>query len=355
MYHIVGGVQATGAVLVGGGSVVLRENFSARHFWTDLRRWDCTLFQYIGELCRYLLRAEPHPDEAAEHRIRLCSGNGLRGDIWDAFKTRFRIPQIQEFYGATEGQVSLFNVEGKSGAIGRVPLFLRHRFPVTLIRIDADGGPVRDSRGFCVPCGSNEAGEAIGPLDQSSTSGRFDGYTDRAASEMRILHDVFETGDAWFRTGDLMRKDEQGYFYFLDRIGDTFRWKGENVATSEVAAAICAFPGVKDAAVYGVEVPGTEGRAGMAAIVADDALDLGALARHLLNTLPHYARPVFLRVRNEIEVTTTFKHAKAALVRDAYDPTNVAESIYFKDPDCNGYVPLDRGLYEGIQAGRIRV
>ena len=173
----------------------------------------------------------------------MACGNGLRPDVWSAFQERFRVPHILEFYAATEGNVSLVNVEGKPGAIGRVPPFLAHRFPATLVRYDADAeAPVRDARGRCVRCAPNEVGEAIGqlPEDQSNVGRRFEGYTNEEASEQKILRDVFEPGDAWFRTGDLMRRDEDGYFYFVDRIGDTFRWKGENVATAEVAEAICA-------------------------------------------------------------------------------------------------------------------
>src|SRR5712692_2484582 len=288
LYHSVGGVLATGAVLVGGGSVVIRERFSARQFWNDLIRWDCTLFQYIGELCRYLLHTEPHPHET-EHRIRMCCGNGLRRDVWSDFKSRFRIPQIFEFYAATEGNVSLFNIEGKPGAIGRIPPFLAHRFPATLVKFDVDqDAPVRNEQGFCIRCAPNEVGEALGRVLQnpSNVGSRFEGYTNTEASEKKILRDVFEPGDVWFRTGDLMRRDEKGYFYFVDRIGDTFRWKGENVATSEVSEAICGFPGIREANVYGVAIPGTDGQAGMAALVADDALDLVAFRAHLMKRLP---------------------------------------------------------------------
>src|SRR5256885_2729322 len=270
MYHSVGGVLATGAVLVGGGSVVIRDGFSARQFWSDVADWECTLFQYIGELCRYLVNTERHRDEI-RHRLRLCCGNGMRPDVWNAFKERFRIPQILEFYAATEGNVSLVNVEGRPGAIGRIPPFLVHRVPATLVKFDVDSSePVRNEQGFCVRCAPNEVGEAIGPVltDRSNVGSRFEGYTSEEASEKKILRGVFEPGDAWFRTGDLMRRDEQGYFYSVDRIGDTFRWKGENVATSEVAEAICAFPAVREAHVYGVALPGTDGRAGMAAPVA---------------------------------------------------------------------------------------
>src|SRR5437762_298860 len=302
MYHSVGGVLATGAVLAGGGSVVIREKFSAREFWSDVIRWDCTLFQYIGELCRYLLHTEPFPHET-EHRIRMCCGNGLRADVWNDFQSRFRIPQILEFYAATEGNVSLFNIEGKPGAIGRIPSFLAHRFPATLVKFDVENDtPTRNEQGFCMRCAPNEVGEAAGKLlkDPSNVGSRFEGYTSKEASEKKILRNVFEPGDAWFRTGDLMRKDEKGYFYFVDRIGDTFRWKGENVATSEVSEAICTFPGVKEANVYGVAIPGADGKAGMAMLVADD-LDLAAFRTHLIKRLPTYAHPLFLRVRSGIE------------------------------------------------------
>ncbi|MBV9599777.1 MAG: long-chain-acyl-CoA synthetase, partial [Chloroflexi bacterium] len=331
MYHSVGGVQAPGAVLVGGGSVVLSEKFSSRRFWSDIVRWDCTLFQYIGELCRYLVHTELSPAET-QHRVRIACGNGLRADIWEAFKSRFRIPHILEFYGATEGNVSFFNVDGEIGSVGRTPSYLAHRFPSTLVRFDLDKEePVRDEHGFCIRCGPNEAGEAIGQLsdDRSNFGSKFEGYTSQAASEKKILRHVFKPGDAWFRTGDLMRKDEKGFYYFVDRIGDTFRWKGENVATSEVAEAICAFPGIQQANVYGVSLPGADGRAGMAALVTDDDLDLGALRQHLGNQLPEYARPVFLRVATNMAVTSTFKYTKTDLVREAYNPASTSDAIYF--------------------------
>jgi len=356
MYHSVGGVLATGAVLVGGGSVVIREKFSARQAWNDVIRWDCTLFQYIGELCRYLLHSERQPHET-EHRIRMCCGNGLRPDVWDEFKRRFRIPQILEFYAATEGNVSMFNIEGKPGAIGRIPPFLAHRFPAALEKFDVERGePVRTEQGLCIRCGPTEIGEAIGKIlnNPSSVGSRFEGYTSPEASERKILRNVFEPGDAWFRTGDLMRKDEHGYFYFVDRIGDTFRWKGENVATSEVSEAICAFRGVTAANVYGVAIPGTDGRAGMAALVTDGELDLAALRIHLIDRLPGYARPLFLRIRSEMEVTTTFKHTKDAFVRQGYDPTATTDVIYVDDRERDAFVRLDKALYDRIQSGQIR-
>jgi fatty-acyl-CoA synthase len=356
MYHGVGGVQAPGAVLIGGGSVVIRDRFSASQFWSDVIRWDCTLFQYIGELCRYLLHTEPSPHETG-HRIRLACGNGLRPDVWGDFQRRFRIPQVFEFYAATESGVSLFNVEGEAGAIGRIPPYLAHRFPVILIKFDVEKGEVvRNERGFCIRCAPNEVGEAIGPLlkGASNVGSRYEGYTDAQASEKRIVRNVFEPGDAWFCTGDLMRKDERGFFYFVDRIGDTFRWKGENVATSEVSEAICSFPGVKEANVYGVAIPGADGRAGMATLVLAGELDLSLFRAHLISRLPGYACPLFLRIRNELEVTTTFKYAKTDLVRQGYDPLATTDLIYFNHPDHESFVRLDKGLYDRIQDGQIR-
>lgn len=354
MYHSVGGVQAPGAVLAGGGSVVLRDKFSARRFWDDVIRWDCTLIQYIGELCRYLIATECSPQETPP-RIRMACGNGLRPDIWDAFKNRFGIPQILEFYAATEGNVSLFNVEGEPGAIGRIPSYLAHRFPATLIQFNVEKGePVRDERGLCIRCGPNEVGEAIGQLQNGTENigGRFEGYTSPEASEKKILRSALKPGDAWFRTGDLMRKDERGFFYFVDRIGDTFRWKGENVATPEVAQALCEFPGIKEANVYGVAIPGTDGRAGMATLVTDGELDLMTLRAHLARRLPHYARPLFLRIRSEMELTATFKYTKSDLVRQGYDPAATPDLIYFDDPDREAFVRMDDTLYDRIQTGQ---
>ena len=356
MYHSIGGVVATGAPLVAGGSVVLGQRFSTSRFWDDVVEWDCTLFQYIGEMCRYLVNSPSHPRER-EHRLRICCGNGLRLEVWNAFQRRFRIPRILEFYAATEGNVSLFNVEAKPGAIGRIPPFLAHRFPVAVVQFDVERDePARDARGFCVRCGPNEVGEAIGriPEDPSSVSGRFEGYTSREASEKKILRGVFEPGDAWFRTGDLMRRDEGGYFYFVDRIGDTFRWKGENVSTAEVAETIAACPGVTDALVYGVTIPGAEGRAGMAAIVVGPGFDLVAFRRYLVERLPDYARPLLLRIRDEIETTPTFKPKARRLAQQGYDPAVVGDPIYVDDPVRRAFVRLDQDGYLRIQAGPVR-
>jgi fatty-acyl-CoA synthase len=357
MYHSVGGIVATGAVLAAGGSVMVRENFSASQFWNDVVQWECTLFQYIGEMCRYLLHAAENRVET-EHHIRMCCGNGLRPDIWNSFKTRFRIPRILEFYAATEGNVSMFNVEGKPGAIGRIPSYLAHRFPATLVRFDIEKEePVRNEQGFCLRTVPNETGEAIGRIfdDPSSPGNRFEGYTNTGESEKKILRNVFEPGDVWFRTGDLMRSDEQGYFYFVDRVGDTFRWKGENVSTTEVSEAICTFPGIRQANVYGVAIPGVDGRAGMVMIVVGEGLDLANFRTHLRNRLPEYAHPLFLRIRSELEVTATFKYTKNNLMRQGYDPVAADDVIYFNDRQRGAFVLLDTELYGRLQTGQVRL
>ena len=357
MYHTVGGLVATGAVLLNGGSVVIREKFSAREFWDDVVRHECTLFQYIGELCRYLVHSPPNPNES-KHRLRLVCGNGLRPDLWEEFKTRFRIPHILEFYGATEGNVNIFNFEGKQGAVGRVPWFVAHRFPIAVVRFDvARQQPVRNAEGFCERCDPDEPGEVIGRIvnDPARPGNRFEGYAAESQNENKILHDVFAKGDVWFRTGDLMRKDARGYFYFVDRIGDTFRWKGENVSTSEVADAINTFPGIDDANVYGVTVVGRDGRAGMAAIVCSAACDLAALHAHLAANLPDYARPLFLRIQGQIDVTGTFKQKKVDLVREGFNPAATPDPIYFNDPQAGAFVRLDPALYRRIESGEIRL
>ncbi|THD68656.1 MAG: long-chain-acyl-CoA synthetase [Bradyrhizobium sp.] len=354
VYHSVGGIVAPCSMLHAGASVVLADKFSASHFWRDVVRWDCTLFQYIGELCRYLLKA-PKSEFETRHRLRLACGNGLRGDVWEAFQARFAIPRILEFYAATEGNFSLFNVEGKPGAIGRIPPLLAHRFPAAIIRLDAElGAPVRTADGLCIPCISGETGEAIGRIGNAGDGGgRFEGYTDAGETEKKILRGVLAPGDAWFRTGDLMMRDEGGYFHFVDRVGDTFRWKGENVSTSEVNQTILDCRGVVDATTYGVKIPGADGRAGMVAVVVDDGFDLVEFQSGLAGRLPAYALPVFVRICAALDVTETFKQKKQELVREGFDPRLVREALFFHDGDA--YRTLDSDAYARIVDGSIRL
>jgi fatty-acyl-CoA synthase len=356
VYHSVGGIVAPCSMLSAGASVVLADRFSSSRFWQDIVRFDCTLFQYIGELCRYLLKARESEFET-QHRLRLACGNGLRGDIWEAFQQRFAIPRILEFYAATEGNFSLYNVEGKVGAIGRIPPLLAHRFPAAIVKVDAEtGAPARGADGLCIACPRNEIGEAIGRIGTADEGGgRFEGYTDTGETEKKVLCDVFAKGDAWFRTGDLMRQDEQGFFHFVDRVGDTFRWKGENVATGEVNDAIRDCRGVIDSTTYGVAVPGSDGRAGMAAIVIEKNFDFKTLAEHLARRLPSYAQPLFLRIMDALDSTETFKQKKHQLIREGFDPALVSEALLFRDPQTGFYRPLDRDIIARIADGSLRL
>jgi fatty-acyl-CoA synthase len=356
LYHSVGGVVATGATLVGGGAVVIRARFSASEFWRDVREERCTLFQYIGELCRYLVNAPPQEGES-DHSLRIACGNGLRPEVWENFQERFKIPRILEYYAATEGNFSLYNCEGHPGAIGRIPSFLAHRLPVALLRFDVDSGePLRNGAGFCEACLPNETGEAVGLIPGGGElAGRFEGYADPEASARKVLHHVFKDGDSWYRTGDLMRRDERGFFYFVDRVGDTYRWKGENVSTTEVLTALTAARGVIDGVVYGVAVPGADGRAGCAALMVNTDFDLQAFRADAAQRLPAYARPVFLRLLRAIETGSTFKPRKHELAREGFDPDRIADPLYFDDPRAQAYVPLDAALCAAISAGSVRI
>jgi len=354
LYHSAGGVCAVGMGLLTGASVIIKRKLSVHEFWDDVHRYDATIFQYIGELCRYLLNAPPSRFDR-DHHIRVITGNGLRPEIWKTFQERFAIPKIVEFYGATEGNVSMLNYDGTVGAIGRIPPYMRSVFTTRIVRFDVETEmPVRGTDGFCIECADGEVGECIGKItDQAGKS--FDGYTKASDSQKKVLTDVFEKGDRWFRTGDLLKRDAQGYFYFVDRIGDTFRWKGENVATSEVSQAISVYPGVKEANVYGVKVPGQDGRAGMAALVTAPGFDIDSLAPALAANLPTYARPVFVRLLPEIEITGTFKQRKVELVKEGFDLAAFRDPIYWLDPARGQYVPLTPADHAAIVEGRAKV
>ncbi len=353
LYHATGGLCALGAALLNGGSVVLRRKFSATHFWPEVVEEGCTMFVYIGELCRYLVNQPPGDDET-RHRIRLAFGNGLAPDIWPVMKARFAIPEILEFYGSTEGNVSMFNFDGREGAIGRAPRWLRNRFNIRLVQFDVESEtPIRGADGFCRECGPGQVGECIGQIGGDARA-EYTGYVDKAASEKKVLRNVFAKGDAWFATGDLMKTDADGYFYFVDRIGDTFRWKGENVSTGEVSERLLACPGVKEVSVYGVEVAGAEGRAGMAGLVVDPDFDVQKFGQTVARDLPAYAQPVFVRILPAINITGTFKPRKMDLVADGYDPGKVKGPLYFRDPK-KGYVKVTKGIFDRITTGALKV
>jgi fatty-acyl-CoA synthase len=357
MYHTNGGVIALGVTLTAGGSAYIREKFSASGFWSDVARERCTLFVYIGELCRYLLNSPECAEERA-HKIRACIGNGLRPDIYEAFQRRFGIRAVLEFYGSTEGNAVMFNLDFHPGAIGRIPSWAKSRFPMALIAydVDADTHP-RDAAGLCRECGAEEVGELFAEIrdDPKYPAARFDGYADAAATNAKIMRGVLKPGDAWFRTGDLMRRDAQGYFYFVDRIGDTFRWKGENVSTTQVAETISSFADVKEAIVYGVAVPKYDGRAGMAALVVGSIadFDFAGLRAHLEAALPAYARPLFLRFQPELDITGTFKPKKTELVAAGFDPGKVDDPLYYDDRSARAYRKLDAPHFAAIASGAI--
>ena len=353
LYHSTGGLCAMGAALLNGGSVALRSGFSASRFWDEVTAEGATLFVYIGELCRYLAAQPPRPLERA-HRLRLAFGNGLSPDVWPVFEERFGIPRILEFYGSTEGNVSMFNFDGTPGAIGRAPPYLGDFLNAALARFDVEkGAPVRGADGFCVRAAPGEVGECLGRIAEDARTA-YSGYVDKAASESKVLTGAFRRGDRWFRTGDLMTRDKDGCFYFVDRVGDTFRWKGENVSTTEVAQRLAAAPGVTEATVYGVKVGHLDGRAGMAAVVAGPDFDLAAFGRYVAAALAPYAQPLFLRLMANIETTGTFKHRKGDLQADGFDPAKIASGLYFRDKS-RGFVPLTPALHAQIVAGEVKL
>ncbi|HEX3363508.1 AMP-binding protein, partial [Phenylobacterium sp.] len=353
LYHATGGLCALGAALLNGGSVFLRRKFSASHFWGEAIDEGCTMFVYIGELCRYLVNQPPSDDET-RHKIRMAFGNGLRPDIWPVMKQRFKIAEILEFYGSTEGNVSMFNFDGREGAIGRAPKWLRKQFNIRLVQFDVETEePIRGLNGLCIEAGPGQIGECIGQIGHDARS-EYSGYVDKAASEKKVLHDVFEKGDRWFSTGDLMKTDADGYFYFVDRIGDTYRWKGENVSTNEVAERLLGVPGVKEANVYGVAVAGAEGRAGMAGLVVGPEFDIKAFGDEVARELPPFAQPLFVRVLPALETTGTFKTRKMDLIADGYDPGKIKGPLYFHDAK-RGYLKVTKSVFEKIGAGMVKL
>jgi acyl-CoA synthetase (AMP-forming)/AMP-acid ligase II len=342
LYHGTAQWGALGASLATGATLALRRRFSASSFWSDAVRFRATHMTYIGELCRYLLHQAASADET-RHSIRVAVGNGLRPDVWPDFQRRFGITTVREFYGATEGNAPLANLEGRPGMLGTLS------YGQALVACDQETGKVhRDRRGRCRRIERRgETGLFIGRISRVAT---FDGYVDLGASEAKVLRDVFASGDAWFNTGDLLTLHEDGWVSFADRVGDTFRWKGENVSTSEVAAILNTTPGVLEANVYGVPIPGTDGRAGMASLRVSESFDLAVFARHVHNALPRYARPLFLRLQKDMRVTGTLKHQKTEYREEGYDPGRVTDPLFaLLGPN---YVPLTAELHAEIRSGK---
>jgi fatty-acyl-CoA synthase len=353
LYHATGGVCAAGAALLNGGLFIVSRRFSASQFWDEIIASKATMFVYIGELCRYLVNQPARPQDR-DSQVRLAFGNGLRPEVWRKLRTRFRIPDILEFYGATEGNVSMFNFDGRIGAVGRAPRYLRGQFNVRLIRFDVEKEePVRGANGLCIEAKPGEVGECVGEIGADARRA-YVGYADQNASKRKVMTDVFKRGDAFFATGDLMRQDRDGYFYFVDRVGDTFRWKGENVSTTEVAERLAAVAGVKEANVYGVRVGRLDGRAGMASIVVGPEFDIKELKAKLDAELPDYAQPMFIRLQPAIETTGTFKYRKTDLAAEGFDPELVKQPLYYRNTD-RGYVKLTKASYAKIISGELRL
>lgn len=342
LYHSNAMFGGVGTMLVCGAAVAVRRRFSASQFWDDVRKFDASIFIYIGELCRYLLNAPKSANER-NHRLRLATGNGLRGDIWEAFQRRFGVPLIREFYGATEGNAPLVNFEGRPGMIGRL------KPGQVLVRCDPESGEIqRNRRGLCDEVEVGEKGILLVNINPLFS---FEGYLDKGATEKKILTDVFRKGDRYFNSGDILVLHEDRWVSFADRVGDTFRWKGENVSTNEVAEVLNRAPGVLESNVYGVPVPGAEGRAGMASLHVNGGFDIEKLGSYVVEHFPVYQRPYFVRVQREMQVTGTFKHQKVTYRNEAYDPRKSSDPVYFLDGDR--YVRIDDGLYRRLTAGEI--
>lgn len=343
LYHANASAVGVPMTIAARSRLALARRFSASRFWSDCVAHDATVCMYIGELCRYLYNTPPGPDDT-RHRVGCFVGNGLRPDIWDGFVERFGIERVCEFYGATEGNAETVNLLNLSGTVG--PML---PWKMKLARWDADAEAIeRGPEGFAIVAGAGEPGVLLGKIDARNP---YAGYTQKRASEGKILCDVFEPGDAWFDTGDLLRRDQLWHLHFVDRLGDTFRWKGENVSTQEVAETLNRCPGVRESTVYGVVVPGAEGRAGMAALVVDAEFSLEQLYGHVDDALPSYAAPRFVRIEDALATTGTFKHQKTELRDAGWAPDAVGGAVWVRDPGTRSYVELTPERVAAIRSG----
>uniref|UniRef100_A0AAQ5ZEV9 long-chain-fatty-acid--CoA ligase n=1 Tax=Amphiprion ocellaris TaxID=80972 RepID=A0AAQ5ZEV9_AMPOC len=354
LYHSAGFLMGLCGAIERGITVVLRRKFSASNFWNDCRKYNVTVIQYIGEIMRYLCNS-PKKDNERDHKVRLALGNGIRADTWADFLQRFGDIHICECYGATEGNVGFVNYIGKVGAIGRENFFHKRFVSYALIRYDTEKEePVRDSKGFCIKVPTGETGLLVGKISRTTP---FSGYAkNKQQTEKKKLKNVFETGDLYFNSGDLLRIDDEGFVYFQDRIGDTFRWKGENVATTEVSDHLLAVGFIEEANVYGVKVPGHEGRIGMAALKLKENMDFDCKAtyQHVKSYLPSYARPRFIRIQDDLAVTGTFKQMKVKLAEEGFNPAVIKDPLFFLE-DNKGYVPMTQETFNSISEGTLRL
>jgi acyl-CoA synthetase (AMP-forming)/AMP-acid ligase II len=348
LYHSNALLVAAGSTITHGATFALARRFSARHFWADIARHRATGFNYIGEMCRYLVNTPPSETEL-EHGVHTVVGQGLRGDIWRAFQARFRIERIVEFYASTEGNIATINLGDTVGSVGKL------LFGGALVRWDGDQGDFeRRPNGRLIRCCVGESGVLLGRIHRRTP---FEGYRDRGATAAKVVRDAFTCGDAWYNTGDLFCMDRRRNLTFIDRVGDTYRWKGENVATTDVQEQIGKWNPVALVNVYGVKVDRAEGRAGMASLVMRPSaiFDPLALAQHVDATLPPCSRPVFVRLHGMLETTETLKLMKEKLRVDGFNPASCKDPLYFRAAGMPSYEKLTPAQYEHVVSGRLRL
>ncbi|XP_028258164.1 very long-chain acyl-CoA synthetase [Parambassis ranga] len=355
LYHTAGFLIGFIGSIETGSTIILKRKFSASQFWDDCRKYNVTVVQYIGEVMRYLC-STPKRDNDKDHKVRLAIGNGVRAEVWREFLNRFGNIHVREFYASTEGNVGFVNYVGKIGAIGRVNFLHRNLFPYTLVKYDTERDePIRDANGLCVEALKGETGLLVSKITDIAP---FVGYAqNEEQTERKRLRNVLKKGDLYFNTGDLMRIDKDNFIYFQDRVGDTFRWKGENVATTEVSDILTISDCLEEANVYGVQVPGHEGRIGMAAVTVKKGLqfDGSKLYKHVASYLPSYARPRFIRIQNAVEVTGTFKQMKMKLVEESFDTGRIQDPLYILDDSVKSYTPLTAQVHSSIITGNLKL
>lgn len=351
LYHSAASLIGIGGTIELGATCILKKKFSASQFWNDCRKYNVTVFQYIGELCRYLCN-QPKTDQDQNHRVVMGVGNGLRPDVWKEFHSRFGNIKMCEVYGSTEGNLCFMNHIGKIGTVGRSNFFYRLLFKYDLVKYDMiKDEPVKDQHGFCQRVKTGETGLLLSKVSALSP---FFGYAgSKQLTEKKLMRNVFVKGDAYFNTGDLMSEDQEGFICFRDRVGDTFRWKGENVATTEVTEILGQVDFIQEVNVYGVEIPGHEGRAGMAAMIVRPGFtfDGKKLFDHVMKELPAYARPLFIRIQEVMEMTSTFKQQKFQLVQSGFNPSTISEPLLVLDAQQQVYAPLTEKIYQSIISG----
>jgi fatty-acyl-CoA synthase len=344
LYHNNALTVAVSSVINSGATLALGKSFSASRFWDEVIASQATAFIYIGVLCRYLLNQPPKPTDR-RHKVRVMAGNGLRPEIWDEFTERFGIERVCEFYAASEGTTAFINIFNLPKTTGLSPT------PLAYVEYDPDtGAPLRDESGRVRKVPAGQPGLALSPVNRLQP---FDGYTDKASSEKKLVRNAFREGDVWFNTGDVLSPQGMGHAAFVDRLGDTFRWKGENVATTQVEAAVASDPAIEECTVYGVEIPRTGGRAGMSAVQLRDGAEFDgqALAGAVYGQLPAYALPLFVRVVESLEHTSTFKSRKVELRDQAYG-SDVKDPLYVLAGRGEGYVPFYSEYPDEVAAGK---